>query len=76
MAGPEYNTQMQQQYKNTNTMASAAVVALLGSKSKKYINIGTDNIAPPAPTNPRTAPIKTPAAIAPINSNFSPHIIR
>ena len=58
-----------------NTIARAAVVALLGSKPKKNIKIGTESIAPPAPTKPRTAPIKVPAANAPTNStNLTPII--
>jgi len=43
------------------TTANAAVVADCGVKSKRYKSIGTVSIAPPAPTNPRMAPMKQPA---------------
>jgi len=45
----------------SKTTANAAVVADCGVKSKKYMSMGTVSIAPPAPTNPRMAPIKQPA---------------
>ena len=48
-----------------NTTAKAAVVASFGSNPKAYIRIGTESMAPPAPTKPRTAPIKEPAIRAP-----------
>lgn len=44
------------------TTAIAAVVAACGVKSKMYSRIGTESIAPPAPINPRTAPMKPPAS--------------
>jgi hypothetical protein len=33
-------------------------------KSNRYRKIGTETIAPPAPINPKTDPIKPPEAIA------------
>ena len=42
------------------TTASDAVVAATGVKSNKYKNIGTETIAPPAPINPSTEPMKAP----------------
>jgi len=47
------------------TMARAAVVALGAVKLKRKIRMGTESIAPPAPTNPRTEPMKTPLRRAP-----------
>jgi hypothetical protein len=46
------------------TIANEAVVAAGAEKLKMYIRIGTESIAPPVPTNPRTAPISTPLNIA------------
>ena len=51
-----------------NTTAIAAVVAAWGLKSKMYRRIGTESIAPPAPINPRTAPMKPPASNPPMIS--------
>jgi hypothetical protein len=50
------------------TTAMAAVVAACGVKLKMYKRMGTDSIAPPAPMNPRTAPIKAPASNPPMIS--------
>lgn len=46
------------------TTANEAVVAMAVEKSNKKIKIGTETIAPPAPTKPRTAPIHAPATSA------------
>jgi hypothetical protein len=46
------------------TTAKDAVVAATGEKSNKYIKIGTETMAPPAPIKPRTEPINTPLKAA------------
>ena len=50
------------------TTANAAVVAVCGVKSKMYKRIGTVSMAPPAPINPSTAPMKLPASNPPMIS--------
>ena len=71
MSGPEYNTQMQPQYKNTNAMASAAVRPSepLGQNEVFSSANGVQTSQPGLPSSCSQPSIQNPADLLPKDSN-------
>jgi len=71
MSGPEYNTQMQPQYKNTNAMASGVVRPSepLGQNEVFASANGVQTSMPGIPSSCSNANIQNPAELLPKDSN-------
>lgn len=70
MAGSEYNTQMQPQYKNTNAMASAAVRPSDPNGNEVFASAnGVQTSMPGIPSACTNANIQNPAELLPKDSN-------